>query len=77
MRTVIKLVRVRRQFAGDRFEWFLPTRRYASAVLTMALAVRLFTCLSVTSRSSVKLDRRILLIFGMETSFDLSYTVLY
>ena len=39
--------------------------------------VCLSVCLSVTSRSSIKTAQWIELIFGMEVSFHLSYTVLY
>ena len=49
-------------------------RRYASAVY--AMAVCLSVSVSVTSRSSTKMAQWIELIFGMEASFHLSYTVL-
>ena len=46
-------------------------RRYASAVYAMTLCLSV----SVTSRSCTKKAKWIELIFGMETFFDLSYTV--
>jgi len=47
-------------------------------MLARVLAVALCPSvrLSVTSRSSVKTDERIELVFGMGASFHLSYTVL-
>jgi len=38
--------------------------------------VSVSVCLTVTSRCSIETDGRIELAFGMEASFDLSYTVL-
>ena len=49
-------------------------RRYASAVYAMTLCLCL--CLSVTSRCSTKMAQWIELIFDMDASFHLSYTVL-
>jgi len=43
-------------------------------MLSRVLAVAL--CLSVTNRCSVKKDEQINLIFGLQTSFDQSCTVL-
>ena len=40
-----------------------------------AMALYLSVCLSVTIRCSIETDGRIELFFGMEASFDLSYTV--
>jgi len=40
------------------------------------VSVCLSVCLSVTSQSSIETTERIELIFGKETSFHLSYTVL-
>jgi len=34
-------------------------------------------CLSVTSQSSIKSDERINVVFGIEASFDQSYTAFY
>ena len=58
------------------FSYFLPARRYASAVLAMTPCPSVCVCLSVTSWCSVEMRGRIELVFGKWTSFDLSYTVL-
>jgi len=42
--------------------WFLPARRYASAVLAMALCPSVRLSVSVTSRSSIETDGRIQLV---------------
>ena len=57
---------------------FLPTQRYASAVLamTLCLSVRLSVCLSVTSQYCVETAERIELVFGADAALGLSYTVL-
>jgi len=49
-------------------------RRYASEGASYGLSV----CVNqfITSWSSIKTDRWIELVFGMEASFDLSYSVL-
>jgi len=58
-----------------RILWPLVTTRcYASAVLAMGLC--LSARLSVTSRCPIETAERIELVFGMWTSFNLSYTVL-
>jgi len=49
------------------------TQRYASAV---PARLGLCLCLSVTSRSFIKTDEWIELIFGLGDPFDLSYTAL-
>ena len=55
---------------------FLPARRYASAgTIHGPVSVSVSVCLSVTSRCSIKMDKRIELVFGMEVSFDQSYAV--
>ena len=51
---------------------FITARRYASADTSYG---PVSVCLSVTSRCSVKRDGRINVVFGMEASFDQSYTV--
>ena len=55
---------------------------YCSKVLTfyprdamLAVVLAMVLCLSVTSRCSVEVVGRIELVFGMEASFDQSYTV--
>jgi len=53
--------------------WIFTTRCYASMVYAMALC--LYLCPSVTSRCYTKTAQWIELIFGMEASFHLSYTV--
>jgi len=50
----------------------LPSRRYASAGTSYD---PVSVCLSVASRCFSKRDERINLVFGMEASFDQSYTV--
>ena len=44
--------------------------------VSVCLSVCPCPCSSVTSRSSIKTDERIWLVFGTGASFDLSYTVL-
>jgi len=55
-------------------------QRYASAGTSVArclsVCLSVCLCLSVTGRRSVKTVGRIKLVFGMEASFDLSYSVL-
>ena len=51
---------------------FLPARRYASVGISYGPDVSV--CLSVTSRCSLEVVGRIELVFGMEASFDQSYT---
>ena len=46
------------------------------AVLARVLAMAVCLCQSVTSRCSIKRNERINLLFGMEASFDQSYTVI-
>jgi len=57
--------------------YFLPARRYASAGRPTSYgSVSVSLCLSATSRFSIETGERIELVFGMEASFHLSYTVL-
>jgi len=57
-------------------ETLLPARRCASARASCGpVSVSVCLCLSVTSRCSNKRDKRINLVFGMEASFDQSYTL--
>jgi len=61
------------------FSYFLPARLYASAGISydpVSVCLCLSVCLSVTSWCSVEMRGRIELVFGVWTSFDLSYTVL-
>ena len=51
---------------------FLPARRYVSAGISYG---PVSVCVSVTSRCSVEVVGWIELVFGMEASFDQSYTV--
>jgi len=54
----------------------LPARRYASAGTSyVPVSVCLSVCLSDTRWSSIEIDERINVVFGMEASFDQSYTV--
>jgi len=59
----------------------LLARRFASAVLAMALCFCLFVCVSVrllvTSRCFIKTAEQIDLDFGTEATVRLSYIVLY
>jgi len=48
---------------------------YLHNAALLALTVSL-VCLSVTGRYASKRDERINLVFGMEASFDQSYTVI-
>jgi len=52
-------------------------RRYPIAVLAMALCPFVFVSVTVSAISpyGIKTTGRIELVFGMEASFDLSYTV--
>jgi len=68
-----RLRRAVRLLGSNAIAVLLPALRHASAVLFMTLC--LSVCLSVTSRCSIETSGRIELIFGMEASFDLSYTV--
>ena len=52
---------------------FYPRDAMLAPVLAMALC--LSVCMSVTSRCSVEVVGWIELVFGMEASFDQSYTV--
>ena len=54
---------------------FLPARHCASAGTSYG-PVSVSLCLSVTSRCSIKRGERTNLVFGMEASFDQSYTVI-
>jgi len=54
----------------------LPARRYASAGTSyVPVSVCLSVCLSDTRWSSIEIDERINVVFGMQASFDQSYTV--
>jgi len=53
---------------------FYPRDTVLARVLAMNVSVSL--CLSVTSRCSIKRGERTNLVFGMEASFDQSYTVI-
>jgi len=54
---------------------FLPARHCASAGTSYG-PVSVSLCLSVTSRCSIKRGERTNLVFGMDASFDQSYTVI-
>ena len=55
---------------------FLPARRHASAGTSYdPVSVSASVCLSVTSRCSIEMDGRIELVFGVQASIDLYYTV--
>jgi len=53
---------------------FYPPDAMLARVLAMALYPCL--CLSVTSQCSIKRDERINMLFGVEASFDQSYTAI-
>ena len=57
----------------DLWSWFLPTQRYASAELALAVCVRLSVYVYVCHKSTcgqIELD------FGVDVFFDLSWTML-
>ena len=55
---------------------FFPRDAMLAQVYTNYGPVSMFVCLSVTSPCSVETVGRIVLVFGPQASFDLSYTVL-
>jgi len=71
-----RLRRAVRLLGSNAIAVLLPALLHDSAVLFMTLCLFVcLSCLSVTSRCSIETSGRIELIFGMEASFDLSYTV--
>ena len=58
------------------FDDIFPRDAMLARVLAMALCPPVCVCVSVTSRCSIKRDKRINVLFGMEVSFDQSYSVI-